>query len=672
MNFPSRLGWTVAFVAMLVLPPVLAQVADATIVEAREALKKNDKPRLVALQKQAQGHALALWVDYWELTSRLGTARQAELDAFYARWPGSYVEDRLRNDWLLELGRRRDWPNFSRDIASYRMQDDREVACYQMLIQHQAGLDVREAARAAWFAQRELDDGCNLLASTLVQARQLKPDDVWQKMRLSVEGNRPRAARAAAALIETNTASVISTLNELLDQPQRTLQKLDDHVLTPARAELALLALMRMAANDADYVAGQLAGTWANRLAADKLALAWASAGKQAAMKSAPEATEHYAQGWKALGGKAPSGAHLWSDETLAWCVRAALRSTRAASDPWGQIVRAVNAMSPAETNDGAWAYWKARAVVARAKPDATGDADRAAARQTLEQLATQHHFYGKLAAEELGTTFALVAPAAAPTDAERAATRSQPGFARALQLIAMGLRSEGVREWNYTLRGLNDRDLLAAAQLACEREVWDRCINTSERTRTEVNMAQRFPTPYRDEVLAKAREVGVDPAYVYGLIRQESRFITDVRSHVGASGLMQLMPATARWTAKRAGVPYKPEAINDRDLNLLLGTTYLKLVLDDFGGSQALAAAAYNAGPGRARRWREGLVMEAAAWAECIPFTETRDYVKKVLTNATHYSAVLGTPTPSLKVRLGSTIGPREVTAAAPNRELP
>ena len=184
--------------------------------------------------------------------------------------------------------------------------------------------------------------------------------------------------------------------------------------------------------------------------------------------------------------------------------------------------------------------------------------------------------------------------------------------------------------------------------------------------------MAQRFPTPLRDEVLAKARQVGVDPAYVYGLIRQESRFIMDVRSHVGASGLMQLMPATASWTAKRIGVPYKPELITDRDLNLLLGTTYLKLVLDDFAGSQALAAAAYNAGPSRPRRWREGVLMEPAAWAESIPFNETRDYVKKVLSNAVDYAHVLGSTAPSLKTRLGGPIGPRDAAAPVPNKELP
>ena len=174
------------------------------------------------------------------------------------------------------------------------------------------------------------------------------------------------------------------------------------------------------------------------------------------------------------------------------------------------------------------------------------------------------------------------------PTSAERELARRNPGFERALLLIGIGLRNEGVREWNFTLRGLGDRELLAAAQLACEREVWDRCINTSDRTRVEVDMAQRFPMPYRKDVVAQAREIGIDPAYIYGLIRQESRFIMDARSHVGASGLMQIMPTTARWTAKKIGLDYKPAMITDREVNLKLGTAYLKLVLDDFQGSQA------------------------------------------------------------------------------------
>ena len=242
----------------------------------------------------------------------------------------------------------------------------------------------------------------------------------------------------------------------------------------------------------------------------------------------------------------------------------------------------------------------------------------------------------------------------------------------RAQQLISLGLRSEGVREWNFTLRGMADRELLAAAQWACEREVWDRCINTSDRSKTEIDVAQRYPMPWRGALLNAARGSGLDTAVLYGLIRQESRFLTDARSHVGASGLMQLMPATARWTAKKIGLDFRPEMVNDRDVNLQLGAAYLKRVLDDFGGSLAMAAAAYNAGPGRPRRWREGVTLEAAAWAETIPFNETRDYVKKVLSNSVTYAALLGAPAPTLKSRLGPSIGPRDPGSAASDRDLP
>ena len=661
---------TFALVALLLaLPAASTRAAPAAptdpIVEARDALRKRDRARLAALRQATAGHPLAMWVDYWELGNRLSEAQQGELDAFYARWSGTYVEDRLRNDWLLELGRRRDWPNFSRDITSYRMNDDREVSCYQMLVQHQAGQDVTTAARAAWFAQRDADDGCTLLASTLYQAGKFKAEDAWTEARLSVDGNRPRAARLAAGLVSDVAAA---TIGEIFENPARVLKRFDKEIFSGTLAELALLALMRAASNGADYAAAQLSGGLAQKLGPERAAYAWATTGKYAALKHSPEALDHYARAFNLLGSKPPA----WPDETLAWAVRAALRAPAADKNRWALVQRAIGAMSANEQNESSWVYWRARATLARAAPGEAGESDRQAARGALEGLAGQQGFYAKLATEELGNRV-IPPPTPAPlTDAEKQAPRAQAGYTRALQLISIGLRNEGVREWNWMLRGLSDRELLASAQLACEHQVWDRCINTSERSKREVDMAQRFPTPLRDEVLAKAKQVGVDPAYVYGLIRQESRFIMDVRSHVGASGLMQLMPATASWTAKRIGVPYKPELITDRDLNLLLGTTYLKLVLDDFAGSQALAAAAYNAGPSRPRRWREGGLMEPAAWAESIPFNETRDYVKKVLSNAVDYAHVLGSTAPSLKTRLGGPIGPRDTAAPAPNKELP
>ena len=359
------------------------------------------------------------------------------------------------------------------------------------------------------------------------------------------------------------------------------------------------------------------------------------------------------------------------SDDSLAWKVRAALR-TDGGRPRWQQVTQAIDAMSGSEQRDPAWVFWKARALRAVSVDSQQGEAMRAQAVEMLRGIAGQMNFYGALAAESLRQPLAMPAAPVPLSPAERVAALKTPGLIRALALISIGLRPEGVREWNYTLRGMGERELLAAAQLACDREVWDRCINTSERTQNEIDMAQRFPMPYRADVLAQATAIGLDPAYVYGLIRQESRFIMDARSHVGASGLMQIMPATARWTAKKIGLDYSAELIADRTINLKLGTSYLKLVLDDFGGSQALAAAAYNAGPGRPRRWREGPVLETAIWAENIPFAETRDYVKKVLSNASYYAALMSGRAPSLAPRLGAAIGPREASAVQPDRELP
>jgi soluble lytic murein transglycosylase len=197
--------------------------------------------------------------------------------------------------------------------------------------------------------------------------------------------------------------------------------------------------------------------------------------------------------------------------------------------------------------------------------------------------------------------------------------------------------------------------------------------VNSSEKTRAEFDMEQRFPMPLRGELMQRSADVGLDPAYAYGLIRQESRFIMDARSHAGASGLMQIMPATAKWTAKKIGLSdFKPAQLSERDVNLRLGTAYLKLVLDDFSGSQALAAAAYNAGPGRPRRWREGPVLDATIWVENVPFIETRDYVKKVLSNATYYAALMSGKPASLRARLGSTIGPRDASVPEASPDLP
>ncbi len=644
---------------------------DALVIEARDALRGGKATRLAELREQLiqRRHPLAPWVDYWALGVRLKDARQDELEAFYLRWPGSYVEDRLRNDWLLELGRRQDWDNFRREQPRFLMADDLEVDCYTLLLRHQAGEDVRAAAAAAWLRQLREDDGCSLMARTLAEAGRLGPEEIWPKLQQAVERGRPKQALAHAALLGAATEASVKAL---LDKPARWLATRPRQGLDAARGEAVVLALLRMAGSDADAAALQ-AEAWEPALAAQQAARAWAGIAQRAAIRQLPSAAGHYEKAWRALRDAPPLG---WPDETLTWAVRAALRAD--GGPRWSLVQRAIAALPAAEQADPAWRYWAARARQARAGTDEAGARERAEAQRQLQALAaTPGEFYGLLALEDLGGRLALPPRPAAPSAAETESVRSLPGLQRALQLLALGLRSEGVREWNFTLRELrarpdSDRALLVAAAWACEREVWDRCINTSERTQALIDVAQRFPTPLREEVQEKARLAGLDLAYVYGLIRQESRFIMDARSGVGASGLMQLMPATARWTARKIDLPYRPSMITDPHVNLRLGTAYLKLLLDDFEGAQPLAVAGYNAGPGRPRRWRDGPLLEPAAWIENIPFNETRDYVKKVLTNAVHYAAVIGEGETLLKARLGANVGPRLADAPGTDKELP
>lgn len=641
---------------------------DTSVVEAREAARKRDKPKLAAAAAnvQAAHHPLAPWVEYWELLSRLPTATPDEVEAFYARWPGSYVEDRLRNDWLLELGKRREWALLAKDLPRFRMNDDREVTCYGLLADHLSGKEVRDAARVAWWSQREQDDGCHLLANAMLEARKFGPDEVWRKARHAIDANRPGAARAAIALLgQVPTKDV----TEALDQPIRYVRQ---HVgATRMRQELRLLAVLRLAANDTDVAAEMLEARGQGSLPPALAAWGWASIGRQAAMKLSLEAPGYFERAWNSLPA-AEAKSPGWSDDTLAWGVRSALR---VASQPqrWALVQRMTSAMSTGEQANPTWVYWRARAMQARAATGPAGDEARAESRKLLESIAGPLGFYPQLAAEDLGWPYALPAPAAPPSPTERDTAQQSPGLGRALHLARLGLRDEARREWNFTLRGMGDRELLAAAQRACEGADWQLCINTSDRTRQDIDVASRYPMPYAHEVTQAAQAAGLEPAFVFGLIRQETRFMAQLRSSAGATGLMQLMPATARWVAKRTGTELpRADQVYDPAINLKLGTTYLKLVLDDLGGSQPLAAAAYNAGPGRPRRWREGPRLEAAVWAENIPFTETRDYVKRVMANTVVYAALLKAPSVALKSRLGSSIGPREAGAGAANTELP
>jgi soluble lytic murein transglycosylase len=631
--------------------------ADEVILEMNQAFKKNDKAQLSRLLPRAKGHALESWAAYWELRVRLDQATDSEIRQFLSQYAGTYAEDRLRNDWLLQLGRQREWATFTQEYPRFRMNDDREVRCYALSTD--AFLSKPETVaelKRLWYAFRDTEDGCTYTAEKLHDLKKIESLDLWRKARLAMDNNRPRAAQLALNIESTELGKQAILIHA---DPQKYLDK-RILAITKKRKELSVLALIRIANTDPDKAAQLLEKKWGLMLTKEEHNWVWGVIGKQAAQKLQDNAHSYF--------NKVSRNQDL-NEDLLIWKTRAALRS-----GDWKAVIAAVDAMDSAK-QDSTWIYWKARGQLA-ANPSAT-EPLRLEALASLQSIASVKGFYEQLAMEELGLAITAPAKPEALTPQEKTVAAQNAGLQRALTALSLGLRSEGNREWNYTTNlhtpgGMSERELLAAADLACSKQVWDRCINTSERTKLAIDFDQRFPMPLKDTVLRRTKEIQLDPAYVYGLIRQESRFIMDAKSVVGAAGLMQVMPATAKWTAKKIGMTnFQPHQITDQEINVAIGTGYLKLVLDDFDGSMPLAAAAYNAGPSRSRNWRKGPVLEAAIWAENIPFNETRDYVKKVLSNTTNYAAIITGQPQSLKARLG-IVGPRNAQAPAENTDLP
>jgi soluble lytic murein transglycosylase len=269
--------------------------------------------------------------------------------------------------------------------------------------------------------------------------------------------------------------------------------------------------------------------------------------------------------------------------------------------------------------------------------------------------LAAEFGFYAHLAAEALGRR---IEPKSMPVDPDAAALASFGARAevrRAVKLAELDMRSESQREWIVAVRGAADEALLVAAEYARRNGLYDRAINTADRTSERHDFALRYLMPFREHFAVAARQNDIDEALLLAVARQESRFAADIVSSAGAVGLMQLMPATARWVARQLNASgYRPAQIGDVALNTQFGAYYFKYWLERLERLPALAAAAYNAGPGRAQAWRNGAPIEGAIWVETIPFNETRDYVKKVLANAMFYARELKQPYVPLAARLG------------------
>ena len=606
---------------------------DDDFLAARDAFRAGDARKLDVLARRLQTHALEPWVAYWQIRLRLDTAAPDEVRAFLSTYRDTLVAERLRIDWLKLQGKNQQWDLF--DTEQRPPGDDVELICYGVQSRVRKGAEeALQEARALWFVPKELPESCSPLIAALVERRLLTEEDLWTRVRLTLEAGQVSGARRAAQWLPVGQAPDPAALNAVYASPAGYLERTSIDVRSRAARETAMFAVYRLARTSPQQAAAWW-GRLESRFGPDDRAYVWGQVAHFGAVRHDPSALEWY--------GKARD----LSDLQLAWKVRAALRIRN-----WKEVQAAIDAMTGKERQEPAWRYWKARALKSQGRDEE--------ALALLKPLSQEHHFYGQLAVEELGGRVSVPATMFKPAAEELQAMQAAGGIRRSLALFQLGMRVEGTREWLHTIRGYDDKQLLAAAEVARRHEIYDRSINTADRTAAIHDFGLRYPTPYRDMLKVHANRLNLDEAWVFGLIRQESRFLSEARSTVGAGGLMQLMPATAKWVAGKIGLKdWRWTRVTDVDTNLSLGTYYLRHVLDTLDGQAVLASAAYNAGPGRARAWRPDMQIEGAAYAESIPFNETRDYVKKVMSNATYYAGNFTQQLQSLRERLG-TIGPR------------
>ena len=612
---------------------------DAAFLAARDAFEANHRAKLAALAPKLRGHLLEPYVEYWQLFFRLPGASAADVRDFLSRYAGTALAEQLRTDWLKVLGRSGRWELFQAEYPALSG-DDPEVTCYMLLARWKRDdASVLGDFRSFWNAPRELPEGCLALARAILKTGQLGSREAWERFRVLVGAGLMSAAKRTMEFLPRGEAidakrlcAVIRAPVKFLRNPQVDLAKVTDR-------ELVIAALTLVADTDTRAAAGFWGGGLSDAFPVEDRRYVWLMLAMNGALRHVPDALDWFGE----LG--------ALTDEQLGWRARIAMRTDR-----WAEVRSSIDRMSLLAKNDPVWIYWYGRAERELGSPlEAEG---------YFERIAGEHNFYGRLAAEELGVSLRIPARAPLPTESEIAEVAAIPGLARALALYRLDMRTEATKEWLWTIRGMDDRTLLAAAELARRNEAWDRAIGTADRTVFAHNFSVRYLAPYREVLAEKARSRDLEEPWVLGVVRQESRFITGAKSSAGATGLMQVMRPTAKWVAQRMRMKnFSSARLHEPDLNAALGTYYLKHVLNQFDGSPVLAAAAYNAGPTRARLWRGTAPVEGAIFVETIPFGETRDYVKKVMTNTVYYAAVLGTEPTPLKARLGM-VPPRRSAA--------
>jgi soluble lytic murein transglycosylase len=562
-----------------------------------------------------------------------GKPTLAQVKGFLQRWPDTLMARDLRESQLRDLAEAANWAAF-RDLWEDSASTELRCAWQRARIDAGESPEYARDIEALWMQPRPTPKACDPLFAWARSHGQLGDAEIWKRIDAAALAANPGTVSTVAGYLDAKDRPAAERIAASVRDPAGVLAKASAWPDTPRNRDAISFGMNRYARRDS-AAAQNLWATLGNKFT-------WEGAQKDRVLNAiAVYRAANYADDALARLKALPATAE--DDVSREWRVRVAL-----AAQDWTETLAALEAMSAKQLADSRWRYLKAR-VLSKLDRDADAAPIFAAA-------AREANFHGFLAADWIGAPYTICPTPVLDDATDEAIVAAHPDLARAFELHALGELVKARREWNFAMEKLSERQQRLAAERAYEEDWFDRAIflfSSSPETRTYYE--QRFPLAQKSRVTSASRAVGLDPAWSYAIIRAESAWVRDARSHADAYGLMQLLPSVAKKVAQSARLSYsKPEDLFDADLNIQLGTRFLSQMAAKYSGSPWLASAAYNAGGLPVGRWideRGGL--EPDFFIETIPYKETRDYVARVLAFSVIYDWRLNGKVVPLAARL-------------------
>ena len=628
-----------ALVSILCLPRLAAGLAcpanpdtenRAVFIEAERSPPRSDD-EWKRLRGRLGDYPLFPYVELARLRSDFPDVATSKVEAFMKRYDEDPVTLHLKRRWLRRLANRGAWRKF---IKWYPANAPVDLRCLHARALLATGEEsgAFEEAQILWMSGKSRPKACDPIFARWLESKRFSASLAWERIGLAMARGNPRLARYLERFLDSSDRKLAAAWRAVHKNPGRVgTIKLDGE---PSQVEAILVhGLVRLAGRDPTAAARALARVASRyELGVPSRAAVVRRIGLSYASRHEPQAIDWL---WRA------DSAHA-DEHVLRWRVAAAVLHSR-----WNRVLEGIASMPGEERDRERWRYWRAHAL------EASGSVDEA--RAEFESLARARDYYGFLSADRLNAEYHFNHRPVSVDEQVVERVVAMPGMRRALELFALDRRVDARREWHHLTRTLGEEELKAASWIAQCSGWHGRAILTIVRTPDRDDLELRFPIDFQQAVETSARRRSLSPATVYAFIRQESAFMPDARSSRDARGLMQILPRTGRLLMRARGKRLRRSSqLFAPELNVELGTQYIRSLLSKTGGNIVLAAASYNAGPHRVRSWLpEKGDVEAPVWIDNIPFTETRRYVRRILAYSAIYEHHLGQRPTRLTERL-------------------